>query len=79
MATAAQIAANQTNAQSSTGPRTEEGKARSAQNATKHGLTSRQFVIAPHQREEFDELQSSLLAELAPQGAVETCRRSLRR
>jgi hypothetical protein len=72
MASAAQIAANQSNAQASTGPRTDEGKARSSQNATTHGLTSRQFVIAPGQQQEFDTLHDSLLFELDPQGAVET-------
>jgi hypothetical protein len=41
MASTAQLEANRANAQLSTGPRTEAGKARSACNATTHGLTSR--------------------------------------
>ncbi len=45
MATSAQIAANQRNAQKSTGPKTEKGKARSRENALKHGL--RAFTIMP--------------------------------
>jgi hypothetical protein len=38
MATQAQILANRRNAQKSTGPRTEKGKAVVSQNAVKHGL-----------------------------------------
>ena len=71
MASPAQFAANQANAQSSTGPRTPEGKAQVSQNALKHGLTSSQVVIGPGQQEEFDTLQAALLADLDPQGAVE--------
>jgi len=40
-----QFAANRRNASRSTGPKTAEGKARSSQNATRHGLLSRNAVI----------------------------------
>src|SRR5688572_19028018 len=40
MSSRKRIAANRRNARKSTGPRTEEGKARSSRNATTHGLTA---------------------------------------
>jgi hypothetical protein len=45
MSTAQQVAANQANAQLSTGPRTEEGKKRSSLNALKTGLTGRTVLL----------------------------------
>ena len=72
MSSPAQVSANQANAQRSTGPRTPQGKAAVAQNAIRHGLTARHLVIRPDEQEEFTTLQNSLLAELDPQGAVET-------
>jgi hypothetical protein len=72
MASAAQIIANQANAQHSAGPVTPEGKARVAKNAIRHGLTSKHLVIRDDEREEFAVFQQSLLDELAPRGAVET-------
>ena len=72
MASAAQLAANQANAQHSTGPSTAEGKARVSQNALRHGLTARHLVIRDDEHEEFAALQDSLSQELDPKGAVET-------
>jgi hypothetical protein len=45
MASVAQIQANRSNAQKSTGPRTPQGKATASQNAVKHGLLAEQVVI----------------------------------
>jgi hypothetical protein len=72
MASATQITANQANAEHSTGPRTDEGKARVSQNALRHGLTARHLVIRDDEHEEFAVLRDSLSSELDPQGAVET-------
>ena len=40
-----QIQANRDNAQKSTGPKTDEGKAIVSQNNTKHGLYSKDIII----------------------------------
>jgi hypothetical protein len=72
MATVAQIAANQTNALRSTGPTTPQGKAVSAHNATRHGLSAG-FSVLPHENaEEFHELLSALESEFQPSGEHET-------
>jgi len=44
VATAAQIEANRRNAQKSTGPKTERGKARARRNAITHGMTARTAI-----------------------------------
>ena len=67
----AQLAANAANAQHSTGPRTPEGQARSSQNARTHGLTARDLVIAPDEREEFEELRSDYQTAVQPQDAIQ--------
>jgi hypothetical protein len=72
MATAAQLSANQANAQHSTGPRTPAGKARVSQNAVRHGLTATRLVIRDDEAEDLAALQSSLAAELDPHGPTET-------
>jgi hypothetical protein len=67
----AQLAANRENAQLSTGPRTEEGKARSSQNARVHGLFSKWLVLDGEDRAQFDALLADLREDLQPQGYVE--------
>jgi hypothetical protein len=66
-----QIAANRLNAQKSTGPRTADGRARVASNALKHGLTGKQVALPGEDPAEFDAFRSDLVADLAPQGALE--------
>jgi len=66
-----QLKANRKNAQKSTGPKTPEGKAKSAQNATKHGLTATHNVIKGESQEEFDAHRQGFLDAFNPQTAVE--------
>ena len=62
--TPAQQAANQQNAQHSTGPRTEEGKAKSSRNSSTHGLCGTRFSLLHFEsQEEYDELEAGLMAE----------------
>ena len=72
MTTKAQITANRTNAQKSTGPRTNQGKAAASQNSVKHGLLARSNVIMSESQEEFDLHRDLLLEELAPATPMES-------
>jgi len=67
-----QLIANRKNAQKSTGPKTEEGKAVSSKNALKHGLRSHDVILdTPHYKEnvfEYNVLLNSLFNELKPVG-----------
>jgi|GEM_PF-493139 len=72
MATKAQTKANQQNAQKSTGPQTDEGKATVSQNAVKHGLFAAEAVIKGEDPAEYQAYHDQFLAELDPVGAVET-------
>jgi hypothetical protein len=70
MSTAAQIAANTANAQHSTGPRTEPGKAASSRNSVVFGLYSGDFV-RPGEEQAAAVLQVALNHELTPVGVLE--------
>jgi hypothetical protein len=71
MATPAQILANQANAQQSTGPRTDTGKAKSARNATTHGFTLGVLQVAAEDRAEWEAFEKALIEEMNPKGALE--------
>ena len=71
MASEAQIAANRRNAQRSTGPTTEEGRARVAQNGVKHGLCAADPVLPWEDRAEFEALIADLTAGLQPANEIE--------
>jgi hypothetical protein len=69
----ARAAASRENGAQSRGPRTEEGKAKSAQNALRHGLRAQKYLVLPEEdADEFADLEAALLEELAPVGALQT-------
>ncbi len=72
MSTAAQIAANQQNAQHSTGPKTEAGRAASCLNNFRHGFAGAFTVLPSEDQEEFDTLLHGLRDEHQPQTLTET-------
>jgi hypothetical protein len=71
MSTAAQILANRTNAQQSTGPTTEAGKATSSRNSLKHGLASSQLIIPGESQSAFDAFEDALISEHRPSTPTE--------
>ena len=71
MATAAQITANQANAQLSSGPKTEEGKATCSQNAVRHALTARGLIVLPGLEDAFTALEEQFRLNLQPTGQLE--------
>ena len=72
MSTQKQINANRQNAQKSTGPKTDEGKAAVSKNAVKHGLFAEEAVITGENPADYEAYLDNFLTELEPVGAVET-------
>ena len=69
----ARAEASRKNGAKSPGPRTAEGRARSSQNALKHGMRAEKHVVLPDEdAAEFAALEAALVAELAPVGALQT-------
>ena len=73
MATAAQIEANRRNAQKSTGPKTDEGKARVRRNALKHGMTARTImpVLPQEDPKELEDRTQQAIAAMKPRNPLE--------
>lgn len=59
------------NGAKSRGPITESGRARSSQNALKHGLTSQTLVLPSEDPADFDALLAAYLNQLRPIGPIE--------
>ncbi|MBV8807686.1 MAG: hypothetical protein JO033_03345 [Acidobacteriaceae bacterium] len=74
MATDAQIPANKKNAQLSTGPTSQTGKAKSSLNAVKTGLTSRTVLLPSDDAALYEPVQPAELTVLvksaAPKGSM---------
>jgi len=70
MSTEKQINANRQNAQKSTGPKTDEGKAAVSQNAVKHGIFS-QSVIKGESEAAYEAFHNKMLDEMKPVGSTE--------
>ncbi len=70
------LAANRENAKKSTGPRTERGKARSSQNAYKHGFFAKPLYPTATQvtqdRSDYDDMLDGLLEHYQPVGYIES-------
>ena len=69
--TALQIASNQENAQASTGPRTPEGKKRSALNAISHGLFSENPLLRGEDPAAYAAHCQAYTTDFQPQGVIE--------
>ncbi len=63
---------NQQNAQNSTGPRSPEGKRRSSLNSYRNGLTGQIVCQSAEDLAAFQKHCAAIVAELAPQGAIQT-------
>jgi hypothetical protein len=72
MATAPQNTANRENAKYSTGPKSPEGKSRSAENAIRHGLAAGRLIIPGECKAEYEALEAYLLKTHEPIAGTET-------
>jgi hypothetical protein len=69
--TPAPLAANRANAQLSTGPRMDAGRARSSQNAIKSALTGRTVLLPTDDRDEYARFLAGFQQQFKPAGQLE--------
>jgi hypothetical protein len=62
---------NRANAQKSTGPKTIEGKQRTAMNAVKHNLTGQSLILQPDEMDAYNRLTNALISDLKPRTELE--------
>jgi hypothetical protein len=67
-----QLAANRANAKKSTGPKTRQGKLRSAYNSLNHGLCAVTVVLPGENAERYDYLRQEYMDHIRPATAIET-------
>ena len=71
MSSLRQIEANRRNARLSTGPITEEGKAKSRRNALRHGLAAETVIVALEDADDYAAFEMAVTADYDAQSAVE--------
>ncbi len=73
MSSQARITASRANGKLSRGPKTEEGKRRSSQNARRHGLLSRNLPLDAEAAARLAEYRQRLIDVYQPQDEIECC------
>jgi hypothetical protein len=71
MSSQKQIDANRRNALKSTGPKSDDGKAKSRMNALRHGLTAGQAVLPHENEDDYEKLRNGMLESYAPENPAE--------
>jgi hypothetical protein len=66
-----QIEANRRNALRSSGPKTDEGKQRTSQNAVRHGLTAETVIVPLEDAEDYQAFEQAVTADYSAETAVE--------
>lgn len=71
MTTEKQIEANRKNAQLSTGPKSQKGKALVSCNAIRHGVLTENVYVTDEMREDYARLKESFSSEFRPKNSIE--------